>query len=466
MNTLEKQLKEVQSRTTEYFEFIFNKEITLGSRLKKWRELNKISKTDMAEALYNYRCYLCLEDDDNKSLSKEKRISSLIKTYSQWETKETDSFFASTPFSLENLFILKHLLHCDYEFLFGEIDTLHKHTKALTKLTGLTIASIEKLLSYFQIAKSNNTMFISTNYSRELINTLDLLISDDDFMTYLSYYITEYKSEDVSPITITKPVAGIASEDAYMDGNEEFLNTETVNLIYKLTISNKLCQLRDQSYVKNCVFEKSSIPYVGDFFIADPTDTLGERLKKWRKLNNYTQQDVCDLILLYYMKHNLRPTPSNDKEKATLKATILRNYQNWESKRDASKDTRLSMHDIQMLKEIMNCDYEFLFGEINSLKVPELTIYNKLGLSEETVEKLENYSNEWIQEQIQQSRDILTTINLLLTDNDLLTSLAYFFSDLPYIVNTDSKILLDEKECKNIFLPAICECFNKLHKQI
>ena len=156
----------------QYFQFQYEEFRTFGARLKKWRELNGISQKEMAEAIYSCRKKLGLENDDisneklketytstteylpidyeileKRTQKRNRRISSLLKTYLEWEKKETTASLADTPFSMTHLRILKEILDCDYEFLFCEIDTPHKYTNHLVHQTGLNISTIEKLLS-------------------------------------------------------------------------------------------------------------------------------------------------------------------------------------------------------------------------------------------------------------------------------------------------------------------------------
>ena len=63
MELSQTELKEIWSRSDEYYQFTFDEYKSFGSRLRKWRELNNISQTDMAEAIYDYRWCLGLEDD-------------------------------------------------------------------------------------------------------------------------------------------------------------------------------------------------------------------------------------------------------------------------------------------------------------------------------------------------------------------------------------------------------------------
>ena len=143
-------INKIWEQNDQYFQFQYEEFRTFGARLKKWRELNGISQKEMAEAIYSCRKKLGLENDDisneklketytstteylpidyeileKRTQKRNRRISSLLKTYLEWEKKETTASLADTPFSMTHLRILKEILDCDYEFLFCEIDTPH-----------------------------------------------------------------------------------------------------------------------------------------------------------------------------------------------------------------------------------------------------------------------------------------------------------------------------------------------------
>lgn len=515
MKFTQSELKEIWARSDEYFRFTYEEYNNFAARLKQWRALNDVTQTDMAEAIYEYRKLLGLEDDDisnvkwtdtytgapefkpidyevteKRKKKREQRINSIMRTYHQWENKETDSFSSNTPFSMNNLFILKQLLQCDYEFLFCEIDTPHKKSRKLSELTGLNLSTVEKLSSYDKSYKNDDNSSISAYYAHGILTALDKLISDDNLMMYLSYYLTNLNddtSEDY--LTVVTPVAGIPTEDAYMDGRDFTLNADAIDFVYMMTISNKLSQLREKYHESSTV--KRNIPYVDEIILAEESDSFGERLKKWREYKRFTQTEVRDMIYNYYIDNKLRNKPSSDKEKKLLNNAILRTYQNWESKKDLKKDTRLSMSDLKMLKDITGCDYEYLFGEINSMTAPELSIYHSLGLSPENIEKLEAYATIYMPDEApdipKYANHILTAIDLIVTDNDLLSNLAYFLSDLEYDVNFNHSNILKpikiyglnipfedayihdlfpkNKELRNVFLPAIFTSLTKLRER-
>ena len=523
MDLSQKELKEIWARTDEYFQFRYEEYSTFGARLKKWRELNDISQTEMAEAIYNYRKYLGLEDDDvtkevlkeeyvgdekympidfeieaKRKQKKERRIMSLMRTYSKWESKETDTFSADTPFSMTHLRILKQILECDYEFLFCEINTPHKHTDKIAEQTGLNTSTVEKLLSYDKSYMLDGEETISASYAHGIITALDKLLSDDDLMAYLSWYLTnidtsveEDEDEDddfsMSSISINRPVAGVPTEDAYMDGTVDVLGADDIHLVYMITIANKLSRLRDRKNAEK-TFYPSDIPSFDRIVLAGDGDSFGDRLRKWREYNHYTQEYVAELIYNYRKDNNLQKTAKGTPYMPE-KESVLRTYQNWETKTNDDKDTRISMTDLFILKTIMGCDYEYLFGEINTMNAPAHTIYQSIGLSHENIDKLELYAKS-LQEKVDGvpafASNILSTIDLIVSDNDLLSNLAYYLSDMPFDPNMRLCSILkpvhrlvpfpphdayadylfpEDNEMRNVFFPAMFSSLFELRKR-
>lgn len=527
MEFSQNELKEIWARTDEYFQFGYEEYSTFGARLKKWRELNDISQMEMAEAIYNYRKYMGLENDDisdevlkkeyegderykpidyevdkKREQKKERRIMSLMRTYHKWESKETDAFSADTPFSMAHIRILKQILVCDYEFLFCEISTPHKHTEEMTEQTGLNTSTIEKLFSYDKSYMQDEEHTISASYAHGIITALDKLLSDDDLMTYLSWYLTntdtaeeeddeKYDEDDDNSrtsISINRPAAGVPTEDAYLDGTVDKLGADDIHLVYMITIANKLARLRDKSPSEK-PFYPSDIPSFDRIVLANDEDSFGERLRKWREYNHYTQEYVAELICNYRKDHNLQKTAKGTPYMPE-KESVLRTYQNWESKTSDDKDTRISMTDLFILKSIIGCDYEYLFGEINTMNAPAHSIYQSIGLSHENIDKLELYAKS-LQEKVDgvpaYARNILSTIDLIVSDNDLLSNLAYYLSDMPFYPSMRLCSILkpikiigrpyprhdayadylfpENNELRNVFFPAIFASLFELRKR-
>ena len=213
MNNKKMSFRDLCKKTDKYFYFICDENLNLGEKLRSWRELNSISTNEIAEGIYAWRIYLGLEkvqvtitDDDinNTTTSpylpidhyvtskqeelKNRRITSIRKNYIRWENLKED--YLSTSLSMSNLYILKQIMQCDYEFLFGEANTPHKMTRTLSLQTGLNTSSIEKLLSYDKNFLYSKDSTISAGYASAICNALNILINDHDLLIYLSYYLT------------------------------------------------------------------------------------------------------------------------------------------------------------------------------------------------------------------------------------------------------------------------------------
>ena len=467
MNLNEMELKDLWSRNDEYFQFRFDEFKTFGSRLKKWRQLNSLTQKEMAQAIYDSRCSFGLPCST---------VDGITRTYGKWENN-SDGF--DTLFSLSNLRIIKKMLNVDYEFLFCECDTPHRFTKQITAKTALSVTTIEKLSSLSSTSLEGDA---SANYACFVLSALNMILADDDLLCYLSYFLThiacneQNDSEDFDTISILKPINGIEDEDAILDGKDITIDTETQLSVFLITIASKLCNLRDSkrsSTTSNTTIKK------------DSTDSLqndirfGERLRKCRIHNKYTQNAIADKILIYKKKNGL---------KTLSKKSIIRTYQNWESKTDPSKDFRLSIQDIKMLKSILDCDYEYLFGETYEFTISDRVDMSILGLSVKNISNITRYT-----ESLYKSDDsvpayasqILSSINLIISDNDLLSDLTYFLTDIVYyprlnfcsvlkpidfLINTPADIaytkhLFDNKELRNVFLPNICDHLKALRER-
>lgn len=108
------------------------------------------------------------------------------------------------------------------------------------------------------------------------------------------------------------------------------------------------------------------------------------------------------------------------------------------------------MSDLYILKNIMECDYEYLFGEINTLNTSDNSIQKALGFSTTTLNKLEKYSKSL------QTADstvppyaykILLSIDLIVSDNTLLYNLTHFF--IGYSISCIYGYLPYFKTCRN-----------------
>lgn len=375
-------------QNNEYFQSVFSAYPAFGLRLKKWRELNRLKKKDFAEKIY------CERQKLNLTYSP---LQNIIQLYGRWENS-TDS---STLISLNNLSILKRLMNVDYEFFFCEIDTLHKYTSELIDLTGLSISTIEKLTAYAQSLSTENESCVNAHYHQAILSALNKVIASDDFMRSLNNFL-------FTPLPSENALLTVIKSDSQ---NEIYtLHQNDLTNIYRFSLINQLCQLRDSENY-NTTIAPSSLSYIP---ICDNNDSFGKRIYKWRISKEYTQENVAALIADYRTAHQ--------QHSSSIKS-IIRLYQNWEQKYDDKKELRLSLNDIQMLKNIMNCDYEYLFGECNSLKQPSQTPQQLLGITASNIQKLISYKKT-------SPNNILATIDLLLADNNILSDFAYFLTNL------------------------------------
>lgn len=460
MDLSEVELKEMWSRSDEYFQFTFDEYKSFGSRLKKWRELNNLTQRDIALSIYKARVSMQLP------LS---TTDSLIKMYSKWENN--DAGF-NTVFSVDNLKILKKLFNVDYEFLFCECDTPHRRTKDISDDIALSIKSIEKLSSLNKEYDGENTPAVAC-YSYAMLSSLDAIISDDDLLCYLSYFLTHLFYEEDSPdedfntISVLKPINGAADGDSILDGESIDIDIKKQLSIFTTTIAAKLCKLRDRITIST-----ENIPLLTDY-TPTPTNvgnTLGERLRFIRRLRGLTQSEVAELLVDYREAFSIP---------VINKMSVLRTYQNWERKTDTDKEVRISLQDLKMLQSCLECSYNFLLGDSDDYNDYGATSIQSLGLSEISYKKLTKYTqalSNHDDEVPAYASQILSALDLIISDNDLLSDLTYFLSDLPYYprlnfcsvlkpidfeINSPADTayldkLFNDKELRNVFLPDIC----------
>lgn len=472
MDLSEVVLKELWSRSDIYFQFSFDEYKSFGSRIKKWRELNKLTQRDIANVIYNYKKV------QNLPIS---TTDSIMRMYGKWESKSTDF---NTVFSVQNIKILKELFKVDYDFLFCECDTPHRATKELSEKTCLSISAIEKLsaLDKGYVGEESSS---SACYSHVLLTTLDAIISDDDLLCYLSYFLThlyyeeENDDEDMNTISILKPVNGCTDEDSILDGETIEIDIPNQLSVFTMTIASKLCILRDKLRKDSSdTFTIDSAIYETNSVCCEDT-SFGDRLKIWREYNQCTQDYFADMIVSYRQEHNLS---------SISKSSVLRTYQNWEGKSNSEKDIRISLQDLKMLKNIMKCDYEYLLGDINDFKVASKDTEIILGLSKSSIEKLTRYGRSLSQHDSNvpaYASQILSSLDLIISDNALLSDLTYFLSDITYYPRLNfcsvlkpiefdisspaddayRNLLFNDTELRNVFLPNICRSLIKLRER-
>lgn len=435
-------LLEILCSQDKYFCFYNNDELRpFPCRLWRCRNIKHDSITTVAEAIYEERIKLNLEKDYN---NRQTRINSIKSSYRRWENSTEPNFIIS----MNNLTVLRNLLECDYDFLLGDSDTRLRETGAYFRTIGLTFTALDKLLLLEKPIQESDEDLITPNFYAKVLQALDYLIQDEDLMAYLSYYVTQYHPEIDNSIGIqtrsikTKYMTpSIVSEHFSLSSNE-------VENVMLLTISNKLCNLRSfimkQEQVKPQYSSRTSCD------ICNAEDLLGTRLRKWRNSQKLTIDDVCNLIIEYKLCHKQISVKEYEECGDLIYEATYRTYQNWEAKNDKNKEYQFYIYDLKMLKCIMNCDYEYLFGEINSLQKsgPEV---KTLGLQPNTIKQLQKYSINTDQKQdetiLNFSSHILDAISLIIENDSLLSKLTLFLTDITVYINYGLSDILKPTEC-------------------
>lgn len=255
--------------------------------------------------------------------------------------------------------------------------------------------------------------------------------------------------------------------------------------------ANKLSIIEKQS-IFDGTFPRDDMPSLDRIYLAKDGDSFGQRLKNWREHNHFTQEYVANLIYNFRMDHGIEKT-SKGSRFTPEKDSVLRTYQNWEAKKN-DKDIRISMADLFTLKSITGCTYEYLCGESNYIESRCDNLYKIIGLNPQNINKLELYSQS-LQESVNRvppyARNILSTIDLIVSDNELLSFLLYYLSDMPFDANMRQCSILKpiklhtnivdlhcsaedgyydylypkDNEMRNVFLPAIFTCLKNLRKK-
>lgn len=500
---LKKSINDVWRKTDAYYAENFSSKDSISERLNKWRKINKLSLAQTAEVLFYYRLEHGFEKipkdeaDDDIILQKlesmnpyevmnqlearrrereekfvQTRTQNLLHVYANWESINPSGL------ALGSLFCLKNIMRCDYDFLLCESNVPHKASSELKTLLGLNYSSIVKLSTLTKSFQTEHNESHTAVYEYAILSALDLLLSNNELMTYLSYFLTNSEVNKEAMITVEKPILNILSSDNIYYSEEETFNYDELSSAYLLTITSLLIGLEKSNILGEQPLHHLDTSMQINGIVADDTDTIGARIKKARLANKSTQMAIVNAIAEYYHTTQNYNIDKNN---------YLRTYQNWEHKGD-TMTSRFGFDDLKALKYALGCDYEYLFGEINTLKKPSQTPSELLGLSNTVINMLkkcasENEAND--SSYLTPANRVLTTIDLLLTDADLLLNLGLYLTDLPLLktsdIETESTVLKPVKifgwplpndvyydnlfpgnSFKNILLPSICQSLLKL----
>lgn len=394
---------------------------TFGSRIRRWREMNHLDREELAKIFFLFYSYV-----GRKEIS----IDSMVHKIGDWEKKNDD--ITAINFNLLDLSIYKTIINCDYEFLLCEIDTPHKFTNDISRKTGLSFSAVESLF------RLDNELIINKNsLIKELSDSkkkaINMIVSDKRLMELLSFffssYITTVESQTASIfMQVNANSSGIISNaEITLDYNEQLES-------YKLLFCSEFTKLKE-TYI--APFQATQQQFLSS--LSAPSDLgIGYRLEKWRKEKSLTQSDVATLLL----EHSYCENDSD-----YLASSVLRTYQNWESKKSSYEDSRINLGDLKKLRSVLNCDYDYLLFNFNSDKVFFSNPQQDSILDNDNINVLESISN--LQDNNETIAKTFTqALNTIISDDELLTLLAYYLTDLP--------ITFDAKE-SYVILPNLVD---------
>lgn len=448
----DKELHEIWNIEDKYFQFNYAEYNTFGARLKKWRELAGYTQREVAEYLY----------DSYEELGKTpSKIDSIQRKYLAWESNDQE--IKNILLSMTDLYLLKKLIGCDYEFLFCEINTLHKNTNELVKYTGLNNTSIETLLS---LSDTNLFDFDDEQSMFSLMKQLVIssIATDEKLLLYLSYFLTTFESDKEDQV-IYIDIPRITKKE--LDSQTSTLKYNDLMDVHLFTIVNLLSKVKDSICDMEPSFDLSNLIEKDTLCSADCP--LGTRIKSWRDLKGITQKKAAEMLCDAAKElHSEQPAFES----------VMRTLQNWESKKSADDEVRIHIGDLMLLKHIMDCDYAYLFGNINCLYVPFSTPQKYTGLTKDALDSIYKYSHPADNDPAYY-RYYLQVLDMIIGDEELLFELALYLigsqvavdyadSDIlkpsklqmaliPTKISKDYSANLYTEDESNILLPLICK---------
>ena len=449
----DKELHEIWDIEDKYFQFNYNEYKTFGSRLKKWRELAGYTQREIAEYLY----------DSYEELGKTpSKIDSIQRKYLSWESNDQE--IKNILLSMTDLYLLKKLIGCDYEFLFCEINTLHKNTNELVDYTGLNNTSIETLLSLSDIKLFNfDDEHSALSLMKQLV--ISAIAMDEKLLLYLSYFLTTLESDKEDQI-VHIDIPCITKNE--LDSKTSTLKYNDLMDVHLFTIVNLLSKIKDSFTDMEPSFDLSNL--IKHDSLCSTDSPLGSRIKSWRDLKGITQKKAAEMLCEAAKElHSEQPSFES----------VMRTLQNWESKKSADDEVRIHIGDLMLLKHIMGCDYAYLFGNINCLYIPFSTPQKYTGLTKEALNSIYKYAHPADTDPAYY-RYYLQVLDMIISDEELLFELAMYLIGTPVPVDyADSDILkpselqmalirtkinedysanlYTEDEESNILLPLICK---------
>lgn len=362
----------------------------IGKKLKEYRKNNKLSCMDMANKISEKRQQLGLSNSMN---------TSFMRTYNNWEKNNMPG-----TISIINLKILRDIMGCSYEYLIEDIQTFYPNNLNIKNKCFLSDNSINKLMNInHEMVYSNDEQIRLLR--EEMIYTLNVIIlgiekyNFFDICDYNMWIKTSLCQSSEKPSLLFPLYGDSTNEDRILDGEEKEVDGTNVLNIFLYNNIYKIFENRNK-FREEINANRSGI-IVSD---EDKDYSFGNRLKNFRRRNNLSQKEMAEKIAEYRKEHNINSVSTD---------SILRSYQNWENNKN--KEMRITIEDLKMLKEIMNCKYEYLLE--NRMYHCDMTdlLEEKLGILSSRLDKTDLYQ--------------LTFISNIILDDELFSYFTFLLSD-------------------------------------
>lgn len=323
----------------------------IGKKLKEYRQNNKLSCMDMAEKISERRKQMGLAS----SLS-----TSFMRTYSNWEKDNMPG-----TVSIVNLKILRDIMGCSYEYLLEDIDTFYPNAISIEDEYSISDDCFNKLMNI-----NHEMIYSDDEYIRllreEMIYTLNIIILG--MKKYNIFGICDYDTWSKTSFCLSSQKASLLlplyGDFTNVDGEE--VETDSVNVLNVFLYNNIYKIFTNRNKFKGEIEEYRSGIKTS---VNDENYSFGNRLREFRRRNNLSQKEMAEKIEEYRKEHNINSVSID---------SILRSYQNWENNKNA--EMRISIEDLKMLKEIMNCKYEYLLeSRISSCDITD-SLEEKIGV--------------------------------------------------------------------------------------
>lgn len=286
--------------------------------------------------------------------------TSFMRTYSNWEKDNMPG-----TVSIVNLKILRDIMGCSYEYLLEDIDTFYPNAISIEDEYSIPDGCFNKLMNI-----NHEMIYSDDEYIRllreEMIYTLNIIILG--MKKYNIFGICDYDTWSKTSFCLSSQKASLLlplyGDFTNVDGEE--VETDSVNVLNVFLYNNIYKIFTNRNKFKGEIEEYRSGIKTS---VNDENYSFGNRLREFRRRNNLSQKEMAEKIEEYRKEHNINSVSID---------SILRSYQNWENNKNA--EMRISIEDLKMLKEIMNCKYEYLLeSRISSCDITD-SLEEKIGV--------------------------------------------------------------------------------------